>query len=446
MGSASWSSASSCSTRATSSSTLALALVAEEQGLRVEGVARSERIPARDRLRRSSPARAGRRAPYGIVQRARRRSVAVPRNDGQADARLRPELAQLELALGVSVEDDVVPLFAGESGLYVRAGAPIREVTLVLSPDDPAKAGSRRSTRLLRRCRVRARATKTARRSSPRSRRRSPIAGVAAKTAPDRRGRHAHYAIVDDHIARHDGEQGIADVAEGGPTLADNPVFDEARETAGTPDETLGFVYLDLNDGLRCSRGSTRSTTPIRSRSRTCSRSSTSFSARPGAGTRRASPASSESARPKLRRRGARRGRPRHARRLPARRRRSGRRADRPRAARFAPRPPCRARALRRRTSAAAGPSCSASRTIVARAPGSRSASAVSSRFSACSTAGRPASRAGSGRGCRAAPSIRSIMSSRERVGELVGLLVRLAAPCSPGSRSGTARSGDGGG
>ena len=63
------------------------------------------------------------------------------------------------------------------------------------------------------------------------------------------------YALVDDRLVLSTAEQGIADVAEDGPKLADNPAFDEASEAAGLPDEALGLVYLDLNDGIALLEG-----------------------------------------------------------------------------------------------------------------------------------------------------------------------------------------------
>ena len=92
------------------------------QGLRVEGVARSERLPGSRPARRSSPS-SSRPTPWlRIVQRSRRGPVAVPRTWASVAA-IRPDARPGSSSLlGVSLEDDVLPLFAGESGLYVRAG------------------------------------------------------------------------------------------------------------------------------------------------------------------------------------------------------------------------------------------------------------------------------------------------------------------------------------
>ena len=85
----------------------------------------------------------------------------------------------------------------------------------------------------------------------------------------------------------------------------------------------------------------------------------------------------------------------------------------------------CRGRSLRRRTSAAGRRRARRAARSSRRAPGSSSASDTSSRFSACSTSDRPASRAGSGR--VAEPLVDPLDHVlRERVAELVRVHVRL--------------------
>ena len=49
---------------------------------------------------------------------------------------------------------------------------------------------------------------------------------------------------------RHTGAQSIEEIRSGGPRLADDDAFKSARDAAGMPDETAGFVWLDIEDGL----------------------------------------------------------------------------------------------------------------------------------------------------------------------------------------------------
>jgi uncharacterized protein DUF3352 len=222
----------------------ALALLAEEQGLRVEGVARSEQDPGLEPAAAELPGLVPADVLlYGSFNGLDQGLSQLLETMGKQTPDFDRTLAQLELVLGVSVDDDLLPIFAGEGALYVRAGAPIPEVTLVLSPDDPAKAGATLDKLVA-----------AASLFGPGGEGGMPpftvtdttIAGVAAKKLEINDQVSVYYATVDDHLVVTTAVKGIADLVAGGASLADDPLFQEARDTAGTPDETLGFVYVNL--------------------------------------------------------------------------------------------------------------------------------------------------------------------------------------------------------
>ena len=222
----------------------ALALVAEDQGLRVEGIARSQQDSEVEAASAELPALAPADALlyasfHGLDKGLTQFLDAVGKQTPDFDR----NLGQLEMVLGVSLEDDLMPIFAGEGALYVRAGAPIPEVTLVLSPDDPGQAAATLDKLVA-----------AASLFGPGSEGGEPpftvsdttIAGLAAKRLQINDQLSVYYARVDDHLVVTTAVKGIADLVEGGARLADDPLFQEAAETAGMPDETLGFVYVNL--------------------------------------------------------------------------------------------------------------------------------------------------------------------------------------------------------
>ena len=121
----------------------ALALVAEEQGLRVEGVARSEQAPGLEPAAAELPGLVPADALlYGSFNGLDHGLSQFLETMGKQTPDFDRTLAQLELALGVSVEDDLAADLRGRGRpLRSRRGADPRG-DAVLSPDDPAKAGA----------------------------------------------------------------------------------------------------------------------------------------------------------------------------------------------------------------------------------------------------------------------------------------------------------------
>jgi hypothetical protein len=224
-----------------------LAVSAEPEGFRLDGVARSadgpELEPSSSELANVVPADALAFATVTGLDDGLSKLFASVSDEN-------PELAQAELLLGISLEDDVVPIFAGESGFYVRAGAPIPEVTLLLSPEDPQEALATVDRLLTALVTFRGLGDEGDAPQPPAEPATVTIAGVEAKQLPLGEDVTLTYAIVDDRLVVSTSERGVADVAADGPKLAGSAAFAEAGEAAGLPDETLGLVYVDLNDGI----------------------------------------------------------------------------------------------------------------------------------------------------------------------------------------------------
>jgi hypothetical protein len=150
------------------------------------------------------------------------------------------DIARVEAQVGVSLDEDVFPLFSGESALYVRPGFPIPEVTLVTQVDDEQGAlavvdklagqvvGYHGAARL--------RAVETG--------------GVQAKELAVGKLFSVYYAAFDGRLVVTTSAQGIADLRSGAGRVASDNAFESATEAAGMPGETTGFIYVDLDKAV----------------------------------------------------------------------------------------------------------------------------------------------------------------------------------------------------
>jgi Protein of unknown function (DUF3352) len=148
------------------------------------------------------------------------------------------DLARVEAELGVSLDADVLPLFSGESALYIRPGFPIPEVTIVTQVDDEQGAMAtvdklaKEVTEYAGGARIQSVET----------------AGVQAKRISVNEFVSIDYAAFDGQLVITTSRQGIADLEAGENRLADDEAFQQAK--AGMPDETTGFLYVDLAKAL----------------------------------------------------------------------------------------------------------------------------------------------------------------------------------------------------
>jgi hypothetical protein len=143
-------------------------------------------------------------------------------------------LGQLRDLLGVDLEG-VTELFDGEFALWVGQGVPLPEITFLAEVEDEQRA--------------RAALDRLAGLIPPESgaqSRTTEIDGVQAKQVV-LDGFPITYATFDGKAIVTTRPGAIADVRAEGESLADDPDFEQALEDAEMPDETFGFLYLDLD-------------------------------------------------------------------------------------------------------------------------------------------------------------------------------------------------------
>ena len=149
----------------------------------------------------------------------------------------REQLREFERMAGVSLEQ-LMSLLEGEGAFYVRPGALIPEVTLLLEADDEAEAVAT-VDRLARRA-------AGAFGGAPRTQK---IEGVDVKTlslGPVG----LNYGAFDGKLVVSLSTTAFEQLQSDDEKLADAEDFEQAAEAAGLPDETSGLFYLNVQDLL----------------------------------------------------------------------------------------------------------------------------------------------------------------------------------------------------
>jgi hypothetical protein len=156
----------------------------------------------------------------------------------QQNAQTGATVSQFEAASGVAVED-VAKLFDGEGILYVRAGTPIPEVTLIESGGD-----AKRSVKTLTTIGTHLAALTGA---PPKQ------VSVGGKSVwqISVRGFSLYYGDVGGKLVVTTAQTGITDLGGGGGKLSDTDNFKNAAKAAGiSTDDTAGLVYVDLQSAM----------------------------------------------------------------------------------------------------------------------------------------------------------------------------------------------------
>jgi len=156
----------------------------------------------------------------------------------QGEAMAQGALEQFERMFGLKI-DAITGLFKNEVALYARAGTPFPEVTLLLEAPNEQEALATVDNLLMQLTKV-----APAQPCQPQEQ-----AGVTVKCVGFQ-GFSIRYAAFDGKVVVTTGAQSIEEIRSGGPRLADDDAFKDARDAAGVPDETAGFVWLDFEDGL----------------------------------------------------------------------------------------------------------------------------------------------------------------------------------------------------
>jgi len=138
----------------------------------------------------------------------------------------------LQSTLGVTGRQ-IAALFKNETGLWVRPGAVIPEVTAILQPDHPV-AGLATLDKLA-----------------------AALAASSGGTLHDGAQRTIdfgnfalHYGTVGGKIVITSAAGGVAGAGASGEKLPAGADFSEAKSAAGLPDSTSGFVYVDLKNAI----------------------------------------------------------------------------------------------------------------------------------------------------------------------------------------------------
>jgi len=227
---------------------VAFALSAQPGGVAFRGFASQEGGPQLDNFAADLPSQ----VPADAVLYVGFANLAEPLDAllgiaGEAEPTVDQQLAQAEAFLGLSVRDDLLPLFAGEGALVVAPGSPIPAISLIVEIEDEQKA-----QQLLDKLAALA----------------GGFGGGGLPKAVDIEGVSAQelvleqfsvfYAAFDGKLVITSARAGISGLVQDGPKLADDASFVAAREAAGMPDETSGFVYADLGEGIGLIEGYAR--------------------------------------------------------------------------------------------------------------------------------------------------------------------------------------------
>jgi Protein of unknown function (DUF3352) len=150
------------------------------------------------------------------------------------------DIGRAEAEIGVSLDEDVLPLFSAESALYLRPGFPIPEGTIVTQVDD--EQGSVAVIDKL--------THEVSEYYGTAELQSVDIDGVEAKELAVNPLFSLFYAAFDGKLVITTSRQGIADLKADGDRLTDDEAFKDATEAAGMPSETTGFLYIDLDQAL----------------------------------------------------------------------------------------------------------------------------------------------------------------------------------------------------
>jgi hypothetical protein len=148
-------------------------------------------------------------------------------------------MREFEQMLGMPLSS-LLKVFEDEVALYVRPGSPIPEVTLLIEAPNEQDALRRVDT-----------AIRALSKSLPAQPCDAPTqeAGVDVKCMGLEEVE-LRWAAFDQMVMVTIGQGAIAEVRSDDDKLADDEGFNDARDAAGMPNESVGFMWLDLEDGI----------------------------------------------------------------------------------------------------------------------------------------------------------------------------------------------------
>jgi hypothetical protein len=144
----------------------------------------------------------------------------------------------LQGLLGISATE-LADLFQGEAAFYIRQGAPLPEITLALAVEN-----EQQSLAMIDRL-----AQRLAQFGGGGAPTETTIGGVKAKQITIQNFA-VYYAAFEGKLVITTATTGISELSGGDDKLSGDETFTTAKEAAGMPDETAGFVYVNVEDAL----------------------------------------------------------------------------------------------------------------------------------------------------------------------------------------------------
>jgi hypothetical protein len=155
-----------------------------------------------------------------------------------SNPQLQQQLGAIQGLLGISVTE-LAQLFEGEAAFYVRAGSPFPEVTLAATVQNEQQAVAMIDRLALRLGQFGGGGAPTATKIGDVDAKRLTIQNFAI-----------YYAAFDGKLVITSATTGISELSAGGEKLPDDETFKAASESAGMPDETAGFFYVNIEDAI----------------------------------------------------------------------------------------------------------------------------------------------------------------------------------------------------
>jgi Protein of unknown function (DUF3352) len=219
---------------------LSAALAAEGSGLRLVGSARAAKAPEsqpepfESKLLEVVPADAVAFLTFKGGEAYEQQLGELEKNEAY-----RMGVRELERMLGLRLES-LLPLFENEVALYVRPGSPLPEFTLLLeAPNEQATLGKVRKA-------ISALTSKLAAQPCHSV----PIEAGVTLECVDLEGVEVLSGSFDHKVVVTTGKGAVAKLRSDSPRLSDDEGFKSARDAAGLPDKSSGFLWLDLEDGI----------------------------------------------------------------------------------------------------------------------------------------------------------------------------------------------------
>lgn len=166
------------------------------------------------------------------------RGLGEQLEQASSNPRLQEQLGMVQGVLGISVSE-LADLFRGEAALYVRQGAPFPEVTLALAVENEQESLAKVDRLAQRLAQFGGGGAPTATR----------IGDVDAKQLRLQNFA-VYYAAFDGKLVITSATTGISELTGGGDKLEDDESFKAAAEAAEMPDETAGFLYVNIEDAV----------------------------------------------------------------------------------------------------------------------------------------------------------------------------------------------------